>query len=204
MSILRFSLVIITLGVWTGCTSLRETLDSSLLEKLHTGQNRAEVLDVLGPPNSSAGGANGKTVDHYIHDELVFSASSAASAARDLKIRSVSVRYNASGKVERTLTYDSRTPAAAYRTAAYAGRQVNPLDISKIKIGTTTRRELEQMFQSPVIAILHPVGEVELHWIQIEVGTTFTHLQDVKGLHVIVDDQSIVRWSNYTDTSERR
>jgi hypothetical protein len=196
--------LLVGLIILAGCVSPRESLQPSLTQQIHPGQTRAAVIQLLGNSNWSQTGANGKTVDVYVYDELVYATRTAAESARDLKMRTFSVRYDPAGTVEETLVYESLTPATVYNNRSFAGVTVKPLDLQRIHIGTTTRHELEAMFGLPVSEYLHPQGGRELSWFQIETGMNVTHRQDARGLYVAVDRDGIVRIANYNDTAERR
>ena len=205
--ILRFAAGILLLSpiiLVTGCATPAETLDKSAVQQVQTGQDRTVVRKLLGEPNRSRNGANGETADIYVYDEVVNSASSASSAARDLKIRTFSVRYDSVGQVEDTLLYESRTPALVFRLTAFAGPSITSVDSAKIRTGVTTRDELERMFQKPQIVNLHPVRGLELHWYHVEVGTSAVHFEDESGLHVLVDDKGIVRTVELSNTADRQ
>jgi outer membrane protein assembly factor BamE (lipoprotein component of BamABCDE complex) len=199
-AILLLSPIILT----SGCASPAETLDKSFVQQIQSGQDRATVRKLLGQPNWSRNGANGETADTYIYDEVVNSATSAAPSARDLKARTFSIRYDATGQVSETLLYESRTPVLAYHSSAYAGPTVTAEVASKIQAGVTTREELERTFQKPLVVNLHPRRWLELHWYQIEIGATVTHLGDEQGLHILVDDQGVVRDVAFYDTTDRQ
>ena len=185
------------------CVSPKECLHPSLTQQVKPGQTRADVIKLLGTSNWSQTGANGKTVDCYTYDELVYATRTASEAARDLKFRTFSVRYDPANLVEETLTYESTTPAIVYNTRAFAGIAVKPQDLQKIHVGTTTRQDLVAMFGQPVSESLHPHGR-ELYWFEIQVGTSVTHRQDLKGLDIVIDGDGIVRVANFDDTHERR
>lgn len=199
-AILLLSPIILT----GGCATPAETLDKSFVQQIQTGQDRSAVRKLLGQPNSSSGGANGEAVEIYLYDEVVNSASSASSAARDLKVRTFSVRYNSAGQVEDSLLYESRTPVLLYHSSAYAGPTVTAEAASRIQTGVTTREELERTFQKPLVVNLHPRRWLELHWYQIEVGATVTHFGDEQGLHILVDDQGVVRNVVFNNTADRQ
>jgi outer membrane protein assembly factor BamE (lipoprotein component of BamABCDE complex) len=187
-----------------GCVSPAEQLDKSVVQQVHAGEDRSEVRKLLGSPNWVRRSANGETADTYIYSEAVFSTSSAASSARDLKARAFSIRYDTAGRAYETLLYESLTPALVYRSSAYAGPTVTAEALSQIRTGVTTREELERKFQKPLVVNLHPERWLELHWYQIEVDTTVTHFGDERGLHILVDDQGIVRDVTFSDTADRQ
>jgi outer membrane protein assembly factor BamE (lipoprotein component of BamABCDE complex) len=187
-----------------GCVSPRETLDSGLTRQIRAGQTRAEVAQLLGKPNWTAHNANRKSVDVYVYYELVFSTHSASDAARDLKARTFSVRYDPEERAEETMTYESLSPAAVSRISTIAGRAVTADDLKKIQIGATTRAELEATLGPPIVAHLNPVGAFEMHWFQVLAGATVTHPSDSKELVVVVDDKGIVCRADFADTAERR
>jgi outer membrane protein assembly factor BamE (lipoprotein component of BamABCDE complex) len=189
--------------VAAGCATSSELLEPSFVQQIHEGQDRSEIRKLLGPPNWSRGGTAGETADTYIYTEVVFSSTSASSSARDLKVRAFSIRYDVAGHVRETLFHESRTPAVLLRHSAYAGPNITAQDISSIRTGITTREQLETKFQKPLVVNLHPVRGLELHWYQIEVGASVTHLQDEQGLHVLVDEQGIVRNAESSSTSDR-
>jgi len=194
----------VSIALVVGCASPAEQLDKSFVQQIHNGQDRSEVRKLLGPPNWSRRGAGGETADTYIYSEVVNSASSAASSARDLKVRAFSIRYDATGLATDTLLNESRTPALVIGGAAYAGPALTEKAVTQIRNGVTTREEVEKIFHKPLVVDLHPGRWLELHWYQVEVGTTVTHLGDEQGLHVLVDDQGIIRDVAFTDTADRQ
>jgi len=200
----RLILVMSLLALAAGCETPAELLDASFLQQIHAGQNRADVRKLLGPPNWSRNVPNAGSADTYIYTELVNSSSSSAPSARDLKVRAFSVRYDASGTVQDTLLEQSRTPATVYGGFSwYAGPKVTDQDVSSIRIGVTTREDLEKIFQKPIVVNLHPVKGLELHWYQIAVGASVTRREDEQGLHVLVDEQGVVRNAEFHSTNDR-
>jgi outer membrane protein assembly factor BamE (lipoprotein component of BamABCDE complex) len=187
-----------------GCQTPAELLDPSFVQQIHAGQNRTDVCKLLGAPNWSRNVPNVGSADTYIYSELVNSSSSSSSSARDLTVRAFSVRYDASRAVQETLLEQSRTPAIIYGGfSMYAGPKVTDQDVSSIRIGVTTRADLEKIFQKPIVVNLHPVKGLELHWYQIAVGASVTHREDEQGLHVLVDEQGVVRNAEFHSTNDR-
>ncbi|HTS19376.1 MAG TPA: hypothetical protein VMP11_17500 [Verrucomicrobiae bacterium] len=185
------------------CSTPSETLEPSFVQTIATGQSRDEVRKLLGQPNWSRGLTGSGSADTFLYTELVNSSTSPFPSARDLKARAFSVRYDASGRVQKTLFYESRTPATMYHSSCFAGPQINDQAPSNIHIGVTTREDLERMFPKPLVINLHPVQGLELHWFQIAIGASFTHFEDEQGLHILVDDGGVVRDVAFHSTAER-
>ena len=192
------------LALVTGCETAGVRLEPSFVSQIHAGQTRAEVSKLLGSPNSSKHVSNDKTIDVYWYDEVVFSTSSASSSARDLSVRTFSIRYDPSGQVEKTFLYQSLTPVLIYHSSALRGTGVTADDASKIRVGVTTREELEHRFGKPLLATLSAGDGVQLDWYRIELGASVVRFETDRGLHALVDNQGIVRAVSFSDTTDRR
>ncbi len=200
-----YSCLLVSCIVWVaGCATPVQELDSSTLQQVQKGQTRASVQQVFGKPPITRSGNNGKVVDTYYASQLVYSKSSASDRVRDLRIRSLSIRYSKAETVEETLFNESRTEAQLLPHSAYGGPNLPPEDVAKIHIGVTTREELERLFGKPMLVSLHPNGGVSLHWFQIELGTSFINPDSTKGLHVLLDLSGTVRDFGQTDRGQER
>jgi len=194
-----FSIVVLT----AGCETPSQSLEPSFVQQIHAGQIRNDVRKILGQPNWSRGLPGSGSADTFLYAELVNSSTSPFPSARDLKVRAFSVRYDASGTAQKTLFYESRTPATLYHSSCYAGPTITDQGPSNIHIGVTTREDLEKMFPKPLIINLHPVQGLELHWFQVEIGASVTHFEDEQGLHVLIDDGGVVRDAEFHSTADR-
>lgn len=203
MNIPRFFLLAVGLAV-AGCATPIDQLDQSVMKQVQPGQSRSAVQRVLGKPTSNNRSANGRLVENYRYTATIYSESSASDAARDLKIRTVSIRYSPAEVVEETSYYESRTPAWFLMHTAYAGPKLPPEKISQIKIGTTTRAELEEWFGKPMLVELNAGGGLILRWFQVELGRSFINPDSTQGLHVLIDSNGVVRTFNQTDRGQER
>lgn len=151
-----------------GCMSPARALDQNAVNHLlQEGQTQAQVRELFGQPTYSETGANGKKLDVFI---VQFPGMTAVGKMASLEVRSLFIRYNAAGKVEKFAHYIGHAKgfAVAHGEMWRAGRPFSSETLHKIQVGETSADELIQMFGPPTIQGFDVYGLGILQWFYVE------------------------------------
>jgi len=145
-------------------------LDVANVRKIVPGTStRAEVERIFGQPDETLSGADGKLVARYYYRQPIVSTEASRVQRHDhpgdLLLRTLTVRYNSSGTVERKLHDESITPVRRSDSGwVEIGPDLDPAAVSRIEKGKTTAAELLAQLREPASQTLDVTGARLLVW----------------------------------------
>ncbi len=181
--------LLIPLCVLSGCMTPGQSLDTKSIQQLHEGQSQGEVHAIFGPPLESATGGNGNTLELF---QFVSRKSTSGRIHRTAVFRTLHVLYNAQGRVEKYRFHVGELRGNVGRDGKWRmGHPFDPVKLSGIQRGLTTRDELTAWFGPAAVEGLSIDGNPSASWYYGE-GATL-HETGRRELLVEFTDNFVVR-----------
>lgn len=184
----------------TGCQT-PDPLAAATQGGVREGMSMAEVRGLLGSPASYEQAASGRSVEVYEATRSIFGSYGVREREEALEIRQFSVRYGPGGKVERTLLHRGVLEGFTMLYSRSVGPRITPEQMGQVKVGRSTRQDVEGLLGPASTARLDADAGVRLEWIYdyIESATATTPARIVRVLEVVVDDRGVVTSSKAID-----
>ena len=184
----------------TGCRT-PDPLGPAMRGEIHPGMSLPEVRQSLGNPTYHEQARSGRSVEVYEALQTIFGSYGIRDREEALEIRQFSVRYNPENRVEQTLYHRGVLEGWTMLYSRSLGPEIDPAKLAQVRVGATTRTELERWFGPASIARLEPDGGVRCEWIYdyVEVGTAVMPARTFRAVEVLLDDIGVVTASRATD-----
>jgi len=182
-------LVLVVLGLVTGCESPGRSLDKSAVDQIRDGQTtRAEVERIFGEPKEMTKSPAGKTLYHYERFYGPFNSGQAGMAAPfadESSLLILTVLFNPGDIVEKHLY--SQTKPDVSRRMLRAGVKLGTDELARIVPEKTTRAELASWFGPHWSEELTLSGHTMVVWVYADAFNVTGRVAG-QALQVIVDE----------------
>lgn len=159
-----------------------------------------EVRQLLGSPTSQEQVPSGRSVEMYESIRTIFGSYGVRDREDALEVRQFSVRYDTAGKVEATLYHRGVLEGFTMLYSRSVGPEIRPESLSQVRVGKTTRVELERLFGPASLARLEADGGTRLEWIYDYVeAAAVTPGRVYRALEVVVSEEGLVVSSKAVD-----
>lgn len=153
------------------------------------------VRQTLGSPTYFEQSRSGRAVETYEALETIFGSYGVPERDEALEIRQFSVRYDAGGKVERTLYHRGVLDGFTMNFSRSLGPEITPEKVARVRSGQTTRAEVEALFGPASTARLDLDDDVRLEWIYdfVDMAAAVMPGRVFRLIEVTVDAAGVVR-----------
>lgn len=168
--------------------------------QVRAGMTLPEVRGLLGSPTTHEQAPSGRSVETYETVQTIFGSQGVREREEALEIRQFSVRYAPGGRVEETLFHRGVLEGTTMLYSRSLGRDLPPEVLAQVRVGRTTRAELERLLGPPSLARLDLDHGTRLEWIFDRVeAAAVTPARVYRALEVQLDGQGLVAASKAVD-----
>ncbi|MCC7373525.1 MAG: hypothetical protein IT581_02635 [Verrucomicrobiales bacterium] len=176
-----------------GCASV-DPLAPATRGEVQAGMAISEVHQRLGSPTYYEQAPSGRSVETYEVLQTIFGKFGVREREEALEIRQFSVRYDAAGRVEKTLQHRGVLEGFTRLHSRSLGPEITREQVSQVRSGISTRADVEKLFGPASQARLDPESGVRLEWIyDVVESSAVTPGRAYRSIEVTLDEGDVVR-----------